>query len=146
MKKRVFLSAAVLAAFFLVFGFSALSAQSAPDAVQAYHDQMQLYKNHLKELREQEIDTLVLGCTHYPLIAEVIGKILGSGVTLIDAGAESARATRALLTERGELAQRECGTSRYYTSDRVDGFERLASLFLGEDITGQVQQIDISQY
>ena len=59
MKKRVFLSAAVLAAFFLVFGFSALSAQSAPDAVQAYHDQMQLYKNHLKELRElkQEYQT-----------------------------------------------------------------------------------------
>ena len=59
MKKRVFLSAAVLAAFFLVFGFSALSAQSAPDAVQTYHDQMQLYKNHLKELRElkQEYQT-----------------------------------------------------------------------------------------
>lgn len=63
MKKRVFLSAAVLTAFFLVFGFAALSAQSAPDAVQAYHDQMQLYKNHLKELRElkQEYQTAVPG-------------------------------------------------------------------------------------
>ena len=103
-------------------------------------------EDYLKELREQGIDTLVLGCTHYPLIAPVIAKILGSGVTLIDAGAESARATRALLTGRGELADREHGQSRYYTSDRVDGFERLASLFLGEDITGQVQKIDISQY
>lgn len=103
-------------------------------------------EDYLRELREQGIDTLVLGCTHYPLIAPVIAKILGSGVALIDAGAESAKATRALLTERGELAVREHGQSRYYTSDRVDGFERLASLFLGEDITGQVQKIDISQY
>ena len=103
-------------------------------------------EDYLRELREQGIDTLVLGCTHYPLIAEVIQNVIGSGVTLIDAGAESARAARALLTERGELAERERGESRYYTSDRVDGFERLASLFLGEDITGQVQKIDISQY
>lgn len=103
-------------------------------------------EDYLRELREQQIDTLVLGCTHYPLIAEVIRKVMGSEVTLIDAGAESAKATQALLSERGMLAQREQGCARYYTSDQVDGFERLASLFLGEDITGQVQKIDISKY
>jgi len=103
-------------------------------------------EEYLRELREQEVDTLVLGCTHYPLIAEVIQKIMGSNVTLIDAGAESARATRALLAESGQLAGSGTGQSRYFTSDRVDGFERLASLFLGEDITGQVQKIDISRY
>ena len=103
-------------------------------------------EDYLRELREKDIDTLVLGCTHYPLIAEVIQKIIGSEVTLIDAGAESARATRALLTKRGQLADREQGESRYFTSDQVDGFERLASLFLGENITGQVQKIDISRY
>ena len=103
-------------------------------------------EDYLRELREQKIDTLVLGCTHYPLIADVIQKIIGSGVTLIDAGAESAKAARALLSERGQLESGTAGTSRYFTSDRVDGFERLASLFLGEDITGQVQKIDISRY
>lgn len=103
-------------------------------------------EDYLCELREQGIDTLVLGCTHYPLIAPVIEKILGSGVTLIDAGAESAKATRALLTAQDALATRERGESYYYTSDRVDGFARLASLFLGEDITGQVEKIDISKY
>ena len=103
-------------------------------------------EDYLRELREQEIDTLVLGCTHYPLIAEVIQKVVGSGVTLIDAGAESAKAALSLLTERGALADSVRGDARYYTSDRVDGFERLASLFLGENITGQVQKIDISQY
>ena len=103
-------------------------------------------EDYLRELREQEIDTLVLGCTHYPLIAEVIQKVIGSNVTLIDAGAESARAARSLLVENGQLADGGAGQSRYFTSDRVDGFERLASLFLGEDITGQVQKIDISRY
>ena len=103
-------------------------------------------EDYLRQLRDAGIDTLVLGCTHYPLIAEVIGKVIGSGVTLIDAGAESAKAAQALLTERNAQAANIQGEARYYTSDRVDGFERLASLFLGEDITGQVQKIDISQY
>lgn len=103
-------------------------------------------EDYLRELREQEIDTLVLGCTHYPLIADVIRKVMGTEVTLIDAGAESAKATHLLLSGKGELAADGAGSARYYTSDRVDGFERLASLFLGEDITGQVQKIDISKY
>lgn len=103
-------------------------------------------EDYLRELREQQIDTLVLGCTHYPLIAEVIQKVIGSDVTLIDAGAESAKATHMLLTERCQLSDGEQGESRYYTSDQVNGFERLASLFLGEDITGQVSKIDISKY
>ena len=102
-------------------------------------------KEYLHPLKEAGIDTLVMGCTHYPLIAEVIQKVIGSEVTLIDAGAESAKATHALLTEQGHLSDVP-GESRYFTSDRVDGFERLASLFLGEDITGQVQKIDISKY
>ena len=103
-------------------------------------------EDYLRELRAQNIDTLVLGCTHYPLIADVIQKVIGEEVTLIDAGAESARATRVLLSENGRLESSGTGQSRYFTSDRVDGFERLASLFLGEDITGQVQKIDISRY
>lgn len=103
-------------------------------------------EDYLRELRELRIDTLVLGCTHYPLIAEVIQKVIGEEVTLIDAGAESAKATRALLAERGQLSDGGQGESRYFTSDQVNGFERLASLFLGEDITGRVQKIDISRY
>lgn len=103
-------------------------------------------EEYLRELRAQEIDTLVLGCTHYPLIAEVIARAMGHHVTLIDAGAASAEATRALLAERGLLSTRSRGESHYFTSDQVTGFERLASLFLGEDITGRVREIDISGY
>ena len=103
-------------------------------------------EEYLSPLRDRGVDTLVLGCTHYPLLTEVIARTMGEGVALVDVGAESARACRDLLTARGALADREAGTSGYYTSDRAENFQRLASLFLGEDAAGEVQQIDLEQY
>jgi len=103
-------------------------------------------EEYLSPLRKEKIDTLVLGCTHYPLLAEVIGRTMGPDVALVDAGAEAAAALKALLTEHDALAVRPAGVSRYYTSDRAEDFQRLASLFLGEDLTGQAQQTDITGY
>ena len=106
----------------------------------------QVAEEYLAELKANGVDTLVLGCTHYPLLAEVIGQIMGPEVALVDVGAESARAARTLLIAQDALAERKAGTAEFYTSDRVEDFERLASLFLQEDITNQAQQIDISRY
>ena len=103
-------------------------------------------EQYLAPLREKGVDTLVLGCTHYPLLAEVIGNVMGPEVTLVDVGAESAAALRALLQERDALAPEGTGAAEYYTSDRAADFQRLASLFLGEDVTGQVGQVDITKY
>ena len=101
---------------------------------------------YLPPLRERGVDTLVLGCTHYPLLSQVIGGVMGPGVSLIDVGAEAARACRELLEQRDALAEQESGSAAYYTSDRAEDFQRLASLFLGEDSACQARQIDISQY
>ena len=60
--------------------------------------------------------------------------------------AEAAAACRELLSQRDGLASRPQGGASYYTSDRASDFQRLASLFLGEDVAGQVQEIDISKY
>ena len=106
----------------------------------------QVAEEYLSELKAREIDTLVLGCTHYPLLAEVIGQVMGPEVALVDVGAESARAARMLLTEQDALAERPKGTASFYTSDRAEDFERLASLFLREDVTNQTREIDISHY
>ena len=103
-------------------------------------------EEYLAPLRERGIDTLVLGCTHYPLLADVIRNIMGPGVTLVDAGAESARACQELLTQRGALANRPEGAASYYTSDRAENFQRLAALFLGEEGPVEVRQTDITQY
>ena len=106
----------------------------------------QVAEEYLAELKERDIDTLVLGCTHYPLLAEVIGQVMGPEVALVDVGAESARAAWTLLTEQRALAEREQGTARFYTSDQAEDFERMASLFLREDITNQASHVDISRY
>lgn len=103
-------------------------------------------REYLTPLKEAGIDTLVLGCTHYPLLEEVIGGVMGPDVALVDVGAEAARACLELLTERDALAGDRVGSARYYTSDQAADFQRLSTLFLGEDAGGLVEHIDISQY
>jgi len=71
---------------------------------------------------------------------------MGPDVHLVDAGAEAAHACRDLLAYQDALASGQTGGVCCYTSDRAANFLRLASLFLGEDLTGKVEQIDISQY
>jgi len=103
-------------------------------------------EEYLRPLAEENVDTLVLGCTHYPLLSEVIGQVMGRSVALVDSGAEAAEALRALLAERDALAEGGEGGVRCYTSDQAADFQRLASLFLGEDSPILARQIDISQY
>ena len=103
-------------------------------------------EEYLRPLLDEGVDTLVLGCTHYPLLAGVIGQVMGPEVRLVDSGAESAAALRALLAEQDALAERDEGGVSCYTSDRAEDFQRLARLFLGEDFEIPARQIDISQY
>lgn len=101
---------------------------------------------YLAPLREAGVDTLVLGCTHYPLLTEVIGAVMGAETVLVDVGAEAARRCREVLMERDALAQRPAGSAVYYTSDRAVDFQRLAALFLGEEGPVEVRQTDITRY
>lgn len=104
-------------------------------------------QEYLTPLKQAGVDTLVLGCTHYPLLREIIAAFMGSDVTLIDAGAACARQTGLLLEEQGALNPRAGGgLRRYFVSDSVDGFAGPASLFLGENVTEDVTQIDITEY
>jgi len=102
---------------------------------------------YLAPLREAQVDTLILGCTHYPLLEAVIRNVMGPKVDLVSAGAEGARALAELLRTRDALApQASKGGCRYYVSDRVEDFSRLASLFLGQDVGDWVEQVDIDRY
>lgn len=103
-------------------------------------------REYLEPLQAAGVDTLILGCTHYPLLKEVIGGICGPGVTLVDSGEASARQLRRLLEERDLLADRTEGTARFYVSDRPEDFERIAAVFLGEDLDHGAERIDIEQY
>lgn len=102
---------------------------------------------YLAPLKEAGVDTLVLGCTHYPLLEEVLSAYMGPEVTLINAGAEGARAVAHALEGADALSARTAGgTYRYFVSDRQADFSHLASIFLGWDVTESVGQVDISQY
>ena len=103
-------------------------------------------RDYLTPLRDTGIDTLILGCTHYPLLAEVIAGVMGSGVTLIDSGASAARALRQTLSDKGLLAQRASGTLTLYASDQPQDFGALAPQFLRRPLEGAVLPVDIERY
>ena len=91
-----------------------------------------------------DVDTLILGCTHYPLLADVIGQILGESVRLIDSGRATALFASEYLREHGLLTPDQTpGTNRFYVSDSIDGFVDVANIFLGGDIHGEVSRIHI---
>lgn len=103
-------------------------------------------ERYLTEVRDFGVDTLILGCTHYPIIKKMIGDFMGPQVTLVDPGETAAHTMEHLLGEKGLRAGRAQGTVHYYVSDTPDGFIEMADLFLGEYRGGPVQQIDIDQY
>lgn len=103
-------------------------------------------EEYLADIKKQEVDTLILGCTHYPLLREEIQSIMGDNVTLIDSGAEAAIAAQRQLGELGLLCDRTQGEAQYYVSDTVDGFAELGSVFLNKRIEGSVHRVDIEKY
>lgn len=103
-------------------------------------------EEYLAEIKEKGVDTLILGCTHYPLLKKVISKYMGDGVAMIDAGCEVAKTLRRYFDETGMGASGGAGETRYYVSDDIAGFENLGGLFLEEEINGRVEKIDIERY
>ncbi|MCI8589209.1 MAG: glutamate racemase [Clostridiales bacterium] len=110
-------------------------------------------EHYLADLRAAGCDTLILGCTHYPLIAKTIAKTLPD-VKLISSGAESARKLQEKLSTLGKLADNSnsscssnCyGKISYYVSDDIESFSQSASLYLGADMDGKVHRVDIEKY
>jgi glutamate racemase len=88
-------------------------------------------EEYLLELRNADLESVILGCTHYPLIAPMLADLLGPAVTLIDSGAEAARAVAELLRERGQLAAKGPPEHRFFVSDEPRNFTRIAQAFLG---------------
>ena len=103
-------------------------------------------REYLAPVRAAHVDTLILGCTHYPLLTEIIADIMSPGVTLIDSGAAAARVLRQTLSDRGALAQRDHGTLTLYASDRPEDFGALAGQFLRRPLESAVQHVDIERY
>lgn len=105
----------------------------------------QIAEEYLAPLREAGVDTLIMGCTHYPLLTEVVGKIMGEGVELINAGAEAAWELKRTLTAADTLATEREGAYKLYASDITGDFAALAGQFLNDTVPA-VEGVDIDQY
>ena len=90
----------------------------------------------LAPVRDATVDTLVLGCTHYPLLARTIGDVMGREVVLVSSADETAFAVRELLTTQGLLADGRRSDPRhvFFTSGPVDTFRTLGERFLGPEV------------
>lgn len=96
-------------------------------------------EDYLKEIKAAGADTLILGCTHFPIIADIIGDLL-PGVTLISSGAAAARAIAKAYKGTGTV-----GSSEFFVSDSPVNFDEVARVFLGGE-TVTAQRVDIEKY
>ena len=95
---------------------------------------------------KDKVDTLILGCTHYPLLRTVIQKEMGDGTALIDSSKEVASEVKELLERKGLLTSiTHENSNRYFVSDAPEKFRKMAKLFLGKAIS-PVEEIDIEKY
>lgn len=106
-----------------------------------------IVERYLAPLKNTGIDTLILGCTHYPILANAISRSVGGGVTLIDSGRETALYAATMLNRNNLLNHSgKMGTSTYYVSDTIENFSHLAGIFLGRDMNHTVTHVDIEQF
>jgi glutamate racemase len=103
-------------------------------------------EEYLLSLRNEGIDTLVLGCTHYPLLQKTISRVMGEDVMLVSSALEVTKAVKEIIAENAmERDGRIKPVYRYYTSDSVEKFEPLCSAILNKVITS-VEKVDIEKY
>jgi len=102
--------------------------------------------DYLNSLSDVDIDTLVLGCTHYPLLKNVIGSVMGAEVRLVDSAEETAAEVKRSLLEMNLLREsNNKAIHKFYVSDVPDKFTQIAERFLGRSIDN-ITRIDITRY
>ncbi len=94
-------------------------------------------RDYLAPVMEAKVDTLVLGCTHYPLLTGVISYVMGEGVTLVSSAEETAKDLYRTLVENNLLrdARGEAPTHKFLATGDAKAFESLARRFLGPEVT-----------
>ncbi len=94
----------------------------------------EIARRYLTELIDSDIDTLILGCTHYPMIRSTVGRIMGKQVTLVNPAYETARELKEMLLEKGLESEHRPGLGtelyRFFVSDAADKFQRFANSIL----------------
>ena len=101
-------------------------------------------KEYLSAFKGTGIDTLILACTHYPLLKDIIEDIMGPDVFLVDSGGVTAEYVFDWMEKNDLFSQSAQGNIDYFVTDDTESFRSTASLFLGSDITENVHQVSLS--
>ncbi len=96
-------------------------------------------KAYLESLKQSGIDTLILGCTHYPLLKKAIRKFMGNGVRLVDSAEEIADEVAALLKQSALSRKIGKGSHGFFVTDAPDRFIKVGRRFLGEKVESAVR-------
>lgn len=109
----------------------------------------QIAAEYIAGLTDFAPDVIILGCTHYPLIKDIVAdcaaELLGSPVVIVDSGSAAADAMKNYLDTAGLARRSSPGTAHYFVSDQPYDFGAIASRFLGESVN-DVTKIDIENY
>lgn len=125
-----------------------------PLAEEGYIDKEATYliaRDYLQTMLDVDVDTLILGCTHYPLLKQVIADVMGNKVTLIDSGEETARAAYRLLADANLINSAASqqptpqGEHKFFVSDVPEKFSQVATRFLDRPVD-RITRVDISGY
>jgi len=95
---------------------------------------LDIVKKYLKPLMAKKIDTLILGCTHYPLLKYAISKVAGTQVKIIDSASSVADEVHNILMALGKLSEQKKPRHRFFATDAVEHFVRVGEKFLGTRI------------
>jgi glutamate racemase len=101
---------------------------------------------YLEPLLEKSIDTIILGCTHFPVVSDLIQDVVGPSITLIDSGKETAKKVKQILDNTG-LNKNVTSTGKFsfYVSDIPDKFDEVGTLFLGRPVV-QATHVDFDNF
>ncbi len=104
-------------------------------------------KRYLKPILEAGADTIILGCTHFPILSPIIQKIAGGYIRLIDTGFEEAMYVKEVLKKNNlENDPSHKGNDKYFVSDKTQNFCDVANILLGEDVESKCEFVDIFKY
>ena len=95
---------------------------------------LRIAKMYLRPVLDKKIDTLILGCTHYPLLRNAIQRVAGKNVKLVDSSAAVAKCTKRLLEKNKLCNNTKRAAAKFFASDDTKNFEKLARVFLGKHI------------
>ena len=114
------------------------------------HDSVtdEIASRYLSELKGKYIDTLVLGCTHYPLLRSTVGRLMGESVTLVNPAYETALELKQLLMDEDLICSQTAEAEdqyRFFVSDLADKFARFATAILPDQVK-ETKQINIEEY